>query len=80
MDRSLEGVRKKLVGLMRIDPPFRLSRGGREGVILDRWVTTRLSGPEVLALERLEELYGEDALSELWSEVIYEAGVALGRA
>jgi hypothetical protein len=75
MDHDLEGVRKKLVTLMRSDPPHRFVPGGREGVVLDRWMATRLSGEEVRLLQRLEELYGETALAELLAEALYEAGL-----
>jgi hypothetical protein len=76
MDHDLEGVRKKLVHLMRSDPPFRLAPGGRQGFVLDRWMATRLTGAEVRLLQRVEELYGETALAELFAEALYEAGVA----
>ncbi len=75
MDRYLEGVRKKLVSLMRSDPPSRLAPGGRAGLVFDRWMATRLSRAEVRLLQRVEELYGEGALAELFTEAQYEAGV-----
>lgn len=74
MDRALLDVRKRLVDLMRDDPPFRLLPGG-DGPILDRWMATRLSPEELRVLERLEALFGESALAELFAEALFEAGV-----
>lgn len=74
MQRSLVDVRKRLVDLMRSDPPFRLVPGG-DGPILDRWMATRLSADELLVLQRLEELFGEGALAELFAEALVEAGI-----
>ncbi len=60
--------------LMRLDPPFRLVPGGG-GPILDRWMATRLSPDELHVLTDLEELFGENALAELFAEALVEAGI-----
>ncbi len=75
MDRSLLEVRKRLVDLMRDDPPFKLVPGGTGAPVLDRWMATRLSPEELLVLQRLEELYGETALAELFADALFESGV-----
>jgi hypothetical protein len=74
MHRALVDVRKRLVDLMREDPPFRLLPGGN-GPILDRWMATRLSPEELRVLSSLERLLGENALAELFAEALLEAGV-----
>ncbi len=74
MDRALVDVRRRLVELMRRDPPFRLVPGG-DGPILDRWMATRLSDEELGVLANLEALFGENALAELFAEALFEAGV-----
>jgi hypothetical protein len=74
MQRALVDVRRKLVDLMREDPPFRLLPGG-DGPILDRWMATRLSPEELHVLANLEALFGETALAELFAEALFEAGV-----
>lgn len=75
MQRSLLEVRKRLVDLMRDDPPFKLVQGGRGAAVLDRWMATRLTPEDLLALQRLEVLYGEHALAELFAEALLESGV-----
>ncbi len=75
MQKAFTEVRQRLVSLMRADPPFRLAPGGSSGSLLDRWLTTRLSQEELQILFRLEELYGETALAELFAEALLEAGV-----
>ncbi len=74
MDRALVDVRRRLVELMRRDPPFRLVPGG-DGPILDRWMATRLSEEDLALLANLEALLGENALAELFAEALLEAGV-----
>ncbi|HET6437278.1 MAG TPA: hypothetical protein VFG59_04410 [Anaeromyxobacter sp.] len=75
MDEALVKVRRKLVELMRREPPFKLVQGEGARPVLDRWMATRLSSTDLLLLHRLEELYGEAALAELFAEVLFEAGV-----
>jgi hypothetical protein len=75
MQKAFTEVRQRLICLMRTDPPFRLAPGGPPGSLLDRWLTTRLSPEELQILFRLEELYGESALAELFAEALFEAGV-----
>jgi hypothetical protein len=75
MQKAFTDVRQRLVSLMRSDPPFRLVPGGSAGSLLDRWLATRLSKEELQILFRLEELYGESALAELFAEALFEAGV-----
>ena len=75
MQRSLLQVRQRLVDLMRDDPPFKLVPCGRGAVALDRWMATRLTPEELLALRHVEELYGEHALAELFAEALFESGV-----
>ncbi len=75
MQRSLLEVRKRLVDLMRDDPPFKLAPCGRGAAVLDRWMANRLTPDDLLALQRLEVLYGEAALAELFAEVLVESGV-----
>ncbi len=74
MQRALVEVRKRLVELMRLDPPFRLVRGG-DGPVLDRWMATRLSSDELHVLTDLEQRFGENALAELFAEALFEAGI-----
>jgi hypothetical protein len=74
MQRALLDVRKRLIELMREDPPFRLSPGG-DGPVLDRWMAKRLSEEELATLANLESLFGEDALAELFAEALIEAGI-----
>jgi hypothetical protein len=75
MHRSLLEVRKRLVDLMRLDPPFKLAHGAKGAAVLDRWMVTRLTPEDLLTLQRLEVLYGERALAELFAEVLFESGV-----
>ncbi len=75
MQRALLEVRRRLVDLMRDDPPFRLLPGAGEGPILDRWMATRLSAEELDALADLVAVFGENALAELFAEALLEAGV-----
>jgi hypothetical protein len=75
MQKAFTEVRQRLVSLMRADPPRRLVRGSPAASVLDRWLATRLSREELRILFRLEELYGESALAELFAEVLFEAGV-----
>jgi hypothetical protein len=75
MQKALTEVRERLVSLMRADPPFRLAPRAQSGSVLERWLATRLSPDELQILFRLEELYGESALAELFAEVLFEAGV-----
>ncbi len=74
MQRALVDVRRRLVELMRKDPPFRLRPDG-DGPILDRWMATRLSEEELGELAYLESRFGENALAELFAEALFEAGV-----
>ncbi len=73
MREALVDVRRRLVERMREDPPFRLVPGG-DGPVLERWMT-RLSPDELGALERLERLFGGNALAELFAEALLEAGI-----
>ncbi len=74
MQRSLLEVRKRLVDLMRDDPPFKLVPGGKGAAVLDRWMAKRLTSDDLVALQRLEVLYGEGALAELFAEALVESG------
>ena len=74
MQRALVDVRRRLVELMREDPPFRLVLTG-DGPILDRWMATRLSPEELHVLEDLEQFFGDNALAALFAEALFEAGV-----
>ncbi len=74
MQRSLLEVRKRLVDLMRDDPPFKLVPSGKGTAVLDRWMVNRLTPDDLLALQRLEVLYGEGALAELFAEALVESG------
>jgi hypothetical protein len=38
-------------------------------------MATRLSRDELSLLQRLEEIYGEHALAELFAEALFEAGM-----
>ena len=78
MQKAFAEVRQRLVTLMRTDPPFRLVPGASPGALFDRWLTTRLSQEELQVLFRMEELYGESALAELFAEALFEAGVVKG--
>jgi hypothetical protein len=69
-DRRLAQVRARLVGLLRTDPPARVTAAA-----LDSWVVARLSREEVEVLLRADREYGEDAMSEWLVEVLVEAGV-----
>ncbi len=73
-DPGLDDLRRKLVSRMRSDPP-RLDLGRRAGPDLDRWVAARFSPDELASLLRLDHQYGEDAVSEWFSEILLEAGV-----
>lgn len=75
-DRRLKDVRKKLVRLMRTDPPPPVVGLPREPLapIFDRWVAKRFDAAEVQALFRLELEYGERAMSDWFAEVLLEAG------
>ena len=75
MQRALLEVRRRLVDLMRDDPPFKLVRNGPGAVVLDRWMATRLTQEDLGLLHRLEESYGEHALAELLAEALFESGV-----
>jgi hypothetical protein len=75
MQRSLLEVRRRLVDLMRGDPPFKLVRSGPGAVVLDRWMATRLTPDDLHVLHRLEELHGERALAEFFAEALFESGV-----
>jgi uncharacterized protein (DUF2236 family) len=76
-DRMLMEVRKKLVKLMRTDPPPPIMGLPREPLapIFDRWVAKRFSADEVNALFRLELEYGARALDDWFAEVLVEAGL-----
>jgi uncharacterized protein (DUF2236 family) len=78
-DRALEVVRRKLVGLMRVDPPFRLVPPSERGTppSLDRWIASRLTAEEVRVLFRLEHEYGEAAMAEWLAEALLEAGLVV---
>ncbi len=75
MQRSLLEVRRRLVDLMRDDPPFKLVHGGAGPVVLDRWMATRLTPEDLGLLHWLEESHGEHALAELFAEALLESGV-----
>ena len=75
MQRSLLEVRRRLVDLMRDDPPFKLVRSGPGAVMLDRWMATRLTQEDLGLLHLLEQSRGEHALAELFAEALFEAGV-----
>jgi hypothetical protein len=75
MQQAFTAVQRRLVSLLRSDPPFRPAQAGAPRAALDRWLATRLSREELHVLFRLEELYGERALAELLAEVLVEAGV-----
>ena len=75
-DSMLKDVRKKLVRLMRTDPPPPVMGLPLEPLapIFDRWVAKRFDADEVQALFRLEVEYGERAMSDWFVEVLLEAG------
>jgi hypothetical protein len=70
-DRSLQQLRVRLIGLLRLDPPARGSQGG-----IERWLLARLSREEIEVMLRAERVYGERAMWEWLGEVLVEAGVA----
>lgn len=73
-DRRLEQVRARLVGLLRRDPPPRVS-----GLELD-WLLSRLSREEVDVVLQAAREYGDDEMSEWLGEILLEAGLARRRA
>ncbi|MBK9517395.1 MAG: hypothetical protein IPO09_08595 [Anaeromyxobacter sp.] len=75
-DRTLTEVRKKLVRLIRSDPPPPVMGLPREPLapVFDRWMAKRFDADEVHALFRLELEYGERAMSDWFAEVLVEAG------
>jgi hypothetical protein len=76
-DRPLVALRKKLVALMRTDPPPPIMGMPREPLapIFDRWVPKRFSADEVSLIFHFELLYGPLALSDWFAEVLVEAGL-----
>lgn len=73
-DRAIDVVRRKLVALMRADPPGGCA--GRAGPSsLERWLAARLTADEVAVLFRIEHQYGEAAMAEWFAEALLEAGV-----
>lgn len=74
MIRALVEVRDRLVSLMRDDPPFKLA-AGEGGAVLDQWMARALSREELLILEKVELLYGQSTLVNLFAEALLEAGV-----
>lgn len=77
IEHNLEGIRAKLVHLMRTDPPDPFDPVPREPLapVFDRWVARRFSGDEVNLLFRMEMELGEQALAKWFEEVLTEAGV-----
>lgn len=73
-DRALEVVRRRVVALMRADPPGPAHRGPYSPA-LDRWMASRLTAEELAVLFRHESTYGEAALAEWFAEALLEAGV-----
>jgi hypothetical protein len=75
--RKLAQVRRKLVTLMRADPPSPVMGVPREPLapIFDRWVAKRFDADEVSVLFQLEHEYGERALGEWFAGVLVEAGL-----
>ena len=73
----LDDVRRKLVRLMRNDPPPPVMGTPREPLapIFDRWVARRFSPDEVNELFRLELEYGPEVAEEWFAEVLDEAGL-----
>ncbi len=77
-DETMLQVRKKFVSLMKADPPPSVIGLPTEPLapLFDRWVAKRFTADEVNALFRMELEYGQRAVSEWFSEVLIEAGVA----
>ncbi|HET9552515.1 MAG TPA: hypothetical protein VFP50_06060 [Anaeromyxobacteraceae bacterium] len=80
-DKTLLEVRKKLVRLMRADPPPPVMGLPHEPLapIFDRWVAKRFSQDEVNTLFRLEVEYGPRAVNEWFAEVLVEAAATAPR-
>jgi hypothetical protein len=80
-DRLLTAVRKKLVALMRSDPPPPVFGIPREPLapVFDFWVAKRLSGDEVDALFWLEVEQGERVVAEWFAGVLLESGYTTRR-
>jgi hypothetical protein len=76
-DRALTEVKKKLVRLIRADPPPAVIVKPREPLAptFERWVAKRFDADEVAALCRLELEYGQRALAEWFAEVLVEANL-----
>lgn len=77
LDQALGDVRRKLVRLMRVDPPVRARRLDPRALppVLDRWFAAKFTPEELDVIFRFEHLYGEDALSEWFAEALVEAGL-----
>jgi hypothetical protein len=77
-DETMLQVRRKFVSLMKADPPPSVIGLPTEPLapLFDRWVAKRFTADEVNALFRMELEYGQRAVSEWFSEVLIEAGVA----
>ena len=80
-DRTLSEVKKKMIRLIRADPPPRVVGVPREPLapVFDRWVAKRFDADEVAALFRLEFEYGEQAMAEWFAEVLVESGLGVRR-
>jgi uncharacterized protein (DUF2236 family) len=80
-DRTLTEVKKKMIRLIRADPPPRVMGLPREPLapIFDRWVAKRFDADEVAAMFRLEFEYGEEALNQWFAEVLVESGFPVAR-
>ena len=80
-DKTMLQVRRKLVSLMRADPPPPVLGRPTEPLapMFDRWVAKRFTADEVNALFRMELEYGQRAVSEWFSEVLIEAGLVTSK-
>lgn len=76
-EKALCDVQRKLVRLMRTDPPIRAARvdPATLPLLLDRWIAARFSADELDVLFRHEHLYGEEALSAWFAEALVQAGL-----
>lgn len=75
MERALEGLRTRIASAMRRGPPLQRRPEPAGGEVVERWVAACLSPEEQQLVLRLERLYGELALAELFADALVEAGV-----